>query len=239
MSNSSSNHLSDVEDILSIVLSVIPIPFCFFALTALIYYVKRRIKLYNMLRHITSEQMRETRYQMHIKNLKIKSMISNFVIIILVVEIVNNICFTLYFTPVWVEYFAEERDNFVEIYLFVDKFVTPASYLEQITGMLLVPILCLLLKVLWLTYLHCGYKYTVMRWTWYSTVRVLFWLSLFEFERINPNYLPQVKVIGSIFFAILFTTDFIIYLSYSRRFYLHLKSREKEAFYFLRQRKIS
>lgn len=226
MSNSSSDTLFEVEEILFLINSSIPIPFCFLAFIALVYYVKRRLKLHKFLNRVSIQLAREPTYQSHVKNLQIKSMIYNFFIIILIIEILNNSCYTICLLPIWFEYFG------VENFEYLITITQLPFYLEEITGLILVPILCLVLKVLWLAYHNCPYKYTIMRWTWYCTIKMLIWLGLLSVEYIRPDYVPVKNIIDYIFFAILFTSDFVIYLAYSRRFYLHLKSRQREAFYF-------
>ena len=54
------------------------------------YYLSRRFKLYKEIREITVEQLWQPSYKNHLKNLEIKSMIANFIIIILLIEIPNN-----------------------------------------------------------------------------------------------------------------------------------------------------
>ncbi|KAI6650714.1 hypothetical protein LOD99_7765 [Oopsacas minuta] len=96
-----------------------------------------------------------------------------------------------------------------------------------------IPILCLLLKVLWLAYLHSQYKYTIMRWTVYITLRLvaIYIVHSWQFVYVSNN---DIKVnISLLIFTYLHsvfqTIDLFTYILYSRRFYLHLKSREIEA----------
>ena len=237
MSNSSSDNLVEVQEILVLINSLIPIPFCFLAFIALVYYVKRRLKLHRILNRLSIQQVREPTYQSDVKNLQIKSMIYNFVIIILIIEILNNSCYTTYLLPIWFGFLGVEQSNYIENFDYLITITQPAWYLEQITGIILVPMLCLVLKVLWLAYHNFPYQYAIMRWAWYCIIRILIWLSSFCVQYIRPDYVPVKNIIGYIFFAILFVSDYVIYLAYSHRFYLHLKSRQKEAFYFYDQEK--
>ena len=98
----------------------------------------------------------------------------------------------------------------------------------------LVPVLTMMMDFLWLVYRKYEYKYTMIRWTWYILIRIPL---LFIFQYFTPFSLAY-KIIYSemanIFYIIFPIIDFIQFLYYARKFYLHLKSREKEIrlFYF-------
>ena len=101
----------------------------------------------------------------------------------------------------------------------------------------LVPVLTMLMDFLWLAYRKYEYKYTIIRWTWYIVIRILIdflleyslvFISISaDYQEIYCNF---VNIISSIFPII----DFIQFMYYAQKFYLHLKSREKEIrlFYF-------
>ena len=77
---------------------------------------------------------------------------------------------------------------------------------------------------LWLTYWKYEFKYTIIRWTWYIVVRTLV-VCLVGFSK----YSDFVNCLNGIVPII----DFIQFVYYSKRFYLHLKSREEiRIFYF-------
>ena len=94
-----------------------------------------------------------------------------------------------------------------------------------------VPVLCLMMKYLWLVYRKYEYKYTLIRWTVYILLRTLLILIL---NIINDNHFFSsdyysvfefLQLMLNLFFLIF---DYIQFLHLSRKFYLHLKSREKE-----------
>ena len=100
-----------------------------------------------------------------------------------------------------------------------------------------VPILCLLLKVVWLAYLHCPYRNTILRWTGYILFRVAGMYALqavyplqanFGKDRTGEYQFNLYAGVSDAVFLCLHTffecLDLVMYLSYSRRLYLHLKS---------------
>ena len=98
----------------------------------------------------------------------------------------------------------------------------------------LVPLLSTMMDFLWLVYRKYKYKYTMIRWTWYIEIRIL---VLFLLQYPIPLSLDNQIIYSFLTYAIftIFTViDYIQFVYYARKFYLHLKSREKEIrlFYF-------
>ena len=95
----------------------------------------------------------------------------------------------------------------------------------------LVPVLTMMMDFLWLACRKYEYRYTIIRWTWYIVIRAL---VLFLFQHSIPfsfDYQIIYSFLAGVIFGIF---DFIQFVYYARKFYLHLKSREKEIrlFYF-------
>ena len=63
-----------------IILSTLAIIFCVLALFVLVYYIRRRYKLYKERNRIPQELLIMESYRNHLKNLKIKCIINNFII---------------------------------------------------------------------------------------------------------------------------------------------------------------
>ena len=80
-----SNYLT-ANSIPVVILSILSIIFCVLALFVLVYYIRRRYKLYKEINRIPQELLIKESYRNHLKNLKLKCIINNFVIIILVIE---------------------------------------------------------------------------------------------------------------------------------------------------------
>ena len=87
--------------------TILPIPFCFLTLFILVYYIRRRYKLYNEKRNISQELLQKESYQNYLKNLKIMGIINNFLIVILVLELVQNVSFSIRRLPRLAEFFDE------------------------------------------------------------------------------------------------------------------------------------
>ena len=84
---------------------------------------------------------------------------------------------------------------------------------------------------LWLAYRKYEYKNTIIRWTWYIVIRasvafLLQYSTIFIF--IPLGYQTIYGDVVNIILGILPIIDLIQFVYYARKFYLHLKSREKE-----------
>ena len=149
--------LLTADTYLSLITGSICLIFCLLSTCVLIYYIRRRYMLHVEIKGISRENLWYPNYRNHLKNLKIKAMISNFIIIILLDEFLNNL------TNTYLEVqFIRDRNSVTESIMFNLRYITQYCYF---------PLLCCLLKVLWLAYLHSPYQYTVMRWVAYMVLR--------------------------------------------------------------------
>ena len=166
-------------------------------------------------------------------------MIANFVMIILLVEMANVL--SLVFTDRCriLSLFKMENncsDSF--ILSFVEK-----DILSCITAQIYIPILCLFVKVLWLTYLHSPYKYCFIKWVVYMIVKILAILIVSFSTHILSEmygyshkdqigfYIAGNDIESTIFYledCIPMLFEYVYYLKYSRTFYLLLKGIELE-----------
>ena len=211
-------------------LTLLSFIFCVLALFALVYYIRRRYKLYKEINMIPQNLLILEEYKNYLKNLKLKCIISNFIIVILLIEIVQNVFQFIAYFPSWMIYFLEECPLYLELQYYSFLLYLPIRYS-------LVPVLSMMMNFLWLAYRKYEYKNTIIRWTWYIVIRalVLFLIEYSELTNLIPlDYLTLYYWFTNIFYIILSIIDFIQFVYYSRRFYLHLKSREKEIrlFYF-------
>ena len=210
-----------VSNVLLIINSILCIIFCLLALFVLVYYVRRRYKLYKERNRIPRELLIMESYRNHLKNLKIKCIINNLIIIILIVEFIENfgqifINFSYLIMTLIKGHSFRSLEEF-ENYTFL--FTIPIYYS-------FIPILSMMMDFLWLAYRKYEYKYTIIRWTWYILIRALVAFLL--------QYFQNTYSLFNIFYSIFPIIDFIQFVYYARKFYLHLKSREKEIklFYF-------
>ena len=134
--------------------------------------------------------------------------------------------------PFWIIYFVKEP-NFRQIFDIQNVsilFTIPIYYS-------IVPVLSMLMDFLWLAYRKYKYKYTIIKWTWYVVIRASVQIFLRfpnNFISIPHDYYIIYRDFVNAFYGIFGIIDFIQFVYYARKFYLHLKSREKEIrlFYF-------
>ena len=145
------------------------------------------------------------------------------------IEILQNLSQFIYNFPLVISYFVKASNfrSFKEIEKYSQLIYIPTYYS-------FVPVLTMLMDFLWLVYRKYEYKYTKIRWTSYIVLRAL---VLFIFQYPIPFFLDYQNIyrfLTCAIIGILPIIDFIQYVYYARKFYLHLKSREKEIrlFYF-------
>ena len=211
--------------------SAVSFVFCILALFVLVYYIRRRYKLYKEIKRIPKNLLILEEYKNHLKNLKLKCIINNFITVILLIEIVLNVSQMMMYFPYWIIHYLKEFPLYKELQYY--------SYLLNMTiRYSFVPVLSMMMDFLWLAYRKYEYKYTIIRWTWYIAIRtfVAFLVngSFFSNNFILVGYKTIYGNLVNILFEILTIIDFIQFVYYARRFYLQLKSREKEIrlFYF-------
>ena len=219
-----------------LILTILPVPFCLLTLFILIYYIRRRIKLYQEGKRIPAELLFKESYQNYYKNLKIKAIIANFVIIILIMELIDNISYIVYLLQNCINFFEIKNRT-------IRKFINQASnynnYLLYATRASLIPVLSLLLNVLWLIYRKYQYRNTFIRWVVYILIKTFLSIILGHYHVFSSSFqIEDYKILlflsTNFFFLFFYIIDFLQFVYFSRKFYLHLKSREKEIrlFYF-------
>ena len=211
-------------------ISLLPLLFCVLALFVIVYYIRRRYKLYKEIKRIPKNLLILEEYKNHLKNLKLKCIINNFIIIILMIEIAQNVLqFILYF-PSWMIDFLKECPLYWEL-LYYSLLLFPTIRYS------LIPVLTMMMDFLWLAYRKYEYKYTIIKWTWYIVIRalVVFVIQCSTLTNLIPlDYQTSYDCFTDILLLIFPIIEFIQFVYYARRFYLHLRSREKEIrlFYF-------
>ena len=219
---------------MSFIYSLLCLIFCVLALFVLVYYIRRRYKLYKEINRIPQELLIMESYRNHLKNLKLKCSINNFIIVILVIEFLQNLGHFFFFFPYLIIFYVPEPGFNVRSLWEVQKnsilFTLPISYSYF-------PVLSMMMDFLWIAYRKYEYKYTIIRWTWYIVIRTLV-IFLLQYSSsyilISIEYQTLYGNLTEILYGILPIIDFIQFVYYARKFYLHLKSREKEIrlFYF-------
>ena len=125
--------------------------------------MKRRYLLYQDIQRFPSHLLIFQSYQNHLKNLKIKVLISNFVLLIIFLELINNISYD-------VGSFLQLLRQFIS---FKNKYVHRAMVINCSLKMTFVPLLTLFMVILWLVYRKYEYHYTLRRWVWYVILRFI------------------------------------------------------------------
>ena len=126
--------------------STLSLVFCIFALFVLVYYIRRRYKLYKEINRIPQELLILESYMNHLKNLKLTCIINNFIIIILVIEFIQYLSQFFMYIPS-ISYFVKEPEfNFhflLEYNIYFSLFYITMSYL-------IIPVLSMMMDFLWL-----------------------------------------------------------------------------------------
>ena len=217
--------LQRIRDIENNIIFITTILFSILAFNVFCYFLKRKFMLAKEIRNILKNDITMSPgFQNHLKNLQIKLMITNFVVIIVFAEIMFNLSFAGIEFPSWGDTFQK---NNVSSFPNLGRGQIYFRQIETIAVLCHIAIPCLLLKVLLLIYLHCPYRYTMMRWSIYIIVRIVFFTLIFY--SLSKIYLTEFPLLEEILRSLAFFVDLLSYIIYSRRFYLHLKSREKEA----------
>ena len=206
--------------------SILSIIFCVLVLFVLVYYIRRRYRLYKEINRIPQELLIKESYRNHLKNLKIKCIINNFIIVILVIEFILNLCQFITFFQYVIYYYVKDFNfslfNEVEKY---SNLVYIAIYYS------FVPALSMMMDFLWIVYRKYEYKYTMIRWTWCILIRDLaVFIVQYSIHSIPFSFDYQIiySFLTCAIYGILPIIDLIQFVYYARKFYLHLKSREKE-----------
>ena len=221
--------INTVNVVIVLIYSILSLIFCILALFVLVYYIRRRYKLYKEINRIPQELLIKESYRNHLKNLKIKCIINNFIIVIVVVEFIQNLCQFIYNFPYVIHYFVNDLNfgYFMEIGKYSELVYMSIYYT-------FVPVLSMLMDFLWLVYRKYEYKYSMVRWTWYIMIRIsVNFLVQYPFP-FPLDYQNIYSFLTNAIYAIFPIIDLTQFVYFARKFYFHLKSREKEIklFYF-------
>ena len=173
--------MSYVDIIGQLANTLLPFPFCVLALFVLVYYIRRRYKLYKEIKRIPKNLLILEEYKNHLKNLKLKCIINNFIIAILLIEIVQNVCHFLIYFPAQIIDFVVESPLYWELQYYSYLLFPTIRYS-------LVPVLSMMMDFLWLAYRKYEYKYTIIKWTWYIAIRafVMFLIQISGYTNLIP-----------------------------------------------------
>ena len=205
---------------------ILLVPFLATILPVLSYFVHRKYQVRRQLRNVPYSTIFNIDLSKVKKNLEIESMVCNFILILLIIELSTNISWGI---TQFLEYdlnasrnqtlgskAMDKTDLNLKEFLFI-------SSLPTIIFSSILPILGLLLIVLRRTFINLPYKLWVWRYSVYISVRVVAMLAISLFL--------ETALVLNIMFLPLALFDIRVYISSSRDFYVLLKGRRDEALY--------
>ena len=124
MATQTINTMGKVQVLILLILSII---FCVLVLFVLVYYIRRRYKLYKEINRMPQELLIMESYRNHLKNLKMKCNINNFIIVILVIEFIQSFCQIIYNFTIVINYFVKDSNfsSFMKVKCILIWFIYP------------------------------------------------------------------------------------------------------------------
>ena len=192
-------------------------------LPVLIYFLYQKYQVRIQIRNVPYSTIFNIDLDKVKKNLEIQSMVYNFLIVIMMIEIITNVFIGIE-GIVFVEdvtFTNRNRTKFITVER--NRYFDYIGNLPKITTGLVFPILCLFLIVLRRAFINFPYKKLVWKYSVYILIRLIVMLILFWFH--------ITFIIGVFMQLLLGIFDLCVYNSSSRAFYVLLKGRRDEAFY--------
>ena len=189
----------------------------------LIYFLYQKYQIRIQIRNVPYSTIFNIDLDKVKKNLEIQSMVYNFVILMMMIEIITNV-----FLGIGAIGYSENvtsTDRNLTKFIIVEQngYLHYIGNLSGITIGFVFPILCLFLIVLRRAFINLPYKKWVWKYSVYILIRAIVMLILLWFE-ITFNIGMFMQLLLGIF-------DFYVYISCSRAFYVLLKGRRDEALY--------
>ena len=225
-----------IEEIIIVIVTAVSI----FAVTlpVLIYFLYQKYQVRIQIRNVPDSTIFSIDLDKVKKNLEIQSMVYNFLIVIMMIEIITNA-----FAGIGVIGLYDEKVNFSTFFestkftyrnrtLFTRGVQRNPYYhhiyvymrnLSTITIGLVFPILCLFLIVLRRAFINLPFKQWVRKYSVYILIRLIVMLIL--------SWFNITIILGALVQLFLSIFDICVYISSSRAFYVLLKGRRDEALY--------
>ena len=219
--------IQQVNMYLTSVLSIFCDVFSTLAFCVLGYFIHKRYRIYQKIKRTTNREF-PTTYDVKkkLKNMKIEALVYNVIIFIIIIEIFENVDMCIYTMNIWIKYFFKIPKEMGKL----DGIFARMGIVSQSLNIILVPILCIFLRVLWLIYNHYPCKDALMKWWAYIIIRLSSYLINYFLSTTIP--INTASTILCLCFQVAFLSfyvfEYVMYLKYARQFYLHLKSREEE-----------
>ena len=217
--------------------SILPItvPFNFITPILIVYFLRRRNQLLARIKDIPNHQSNTPiNLQNEIKNFKLKLLVCHFILLLLIIELKTNLMESLAYLPTflvlsnqtrveltnscWIEH-NHKLKEFIGLGEWI-RAILPFSLVNAL-GLMIMPIVTILLKILANAFFNFSYKGIAKKWLIVTFVRTLI---VFAMTATRWTHYYSNIVIG---FSVVI--DYICFLKASRRFYIVLKSRKIEA----------
>ena len=242
LQNASSNGLDtntiagitdQIDVYLTFIISILCVVFSVIAIFVLGYFIHKRYFLYKKMKRTVNRELPIAHdVTQKLKNMKIEAFVHNFIILILIIEIFENFGMCVYTMDGWVYYFFTFQNGIINR---LGEMGSVLGTISQCLNMILVPILCIFLRVLWLLYNHYPYKDAFMKWWAYIIIKLSIYLTNFIIGNYLIGTIIPINTASNILclcfqVAIIsfYVFEYVMYLKYARQFYLHLKSIEEE-----------
>ena len=213
---------------LSLIISILCVAFSILAICVLGYFIHKRYFLYKKMKRTVNRELPIAHDVIKkLKNMKIEAFVHNFIFFILIIEIFENFDLCVFIMNSWLNYFFRIPNGIMNK---LNRLSFMAAAVAEFLGIILVPSLCVFLRMLWFIYNHHPYKDALMKWLAYIIIRfstMFVNVAIGSTIPINTasNILCLCLQVAMLSFYVI---DYVMFLKYSRQFYLHLKSREEE-----------
>ena len=206
------------------------IPFLAVSLSVLTYFLYQKYQDRNVIRNVAQYTIFNTDLDKVKKNLKIKSMVHNFIMAIILIEIATNVSWSISMLIIAdpnasLTYFlfriSSVRNQTMNTTTKNNAFIRLLNNMSGIILSLVLPVLCLFLIVLRRAFINLSYNLWVGQYSVNILVRAVAMsvMSLF----------PKTDYIVTLMYSPLALFDICVYISSSRAFYVLLKGRRDEA----------
>ena len=210
-----------VETIIIVIVTVVSI--ITVTLPVLIYFLYQKYQVRIQIRNVPDSTIFNIDLDKVKKNLEIQSMVYNFLIVIMMIEIITNVFVGIAAIGLSKNVSFTYRNRTIFITVERNRYFQYMSYLsDTITGFIF-PVLCLFLIVLRRAFINLPYQQWVRKYSVYILIRVIVILILF--------WIHITIIIGELVQLLFSIFDICVYNSSSRAFYVLLKGRRDEALY--------
>ena len=167
-------------------------------LPVLIYFLYHKYQVRIQIRNVPYSTIFNIDLDKVKKNLEIQSMVYNFLIVIMMIEIITNVFVGIAAIGPSKNVSFTDRNRTIFITVERNRYFQYISNLSGITMGLVFPILCLFLIVLRRAFINLPYKQWVRKYSVYILIRVIVTLILFWFNATIHHWSVYAIIVGNI-----------------------------------------